>query len=317
MAKLDESKVRHILRQSRKGILTGEIAKSVGVSPRWIRLLCARYRNVDLKDVVYPLRMGRPKNGLPGRREQSAVISCRQAAHLGAAGLEGEIEGATGIHIPHNTIHDILKGEDIARTEHKKGERRKWVRYERTHSNSMWHTDYKQLDDGRWFLCYEDDASRFVTGYGVFEHTNAENALAVLHEAINRHGKPASVMTDHGSQFYANEAEDRRRGESEFEKRLVELGIRQILARVRHPQTNGKLEKLHGEIQRKLSEFEAILMRTSEPIDLFIKWYNYERPHMSLDYDKRETPWQAFQRKMPPAGAVVVDEQTKEEYAVE
>ena len=68
----------------------------------------------------------------------------------------------------------------------------------------------------------------------------------VLDEAIARHGKPASVMTDHGLQFYANEADSRKRGESEFEKRLVEMDIRQILACVKHPQTNGKLERIHG-----------------------------------------------------------------------
>ena len=39
-----------------------------------------------------------------------------------------------------------------------------------------------------------------------------------------------------------------------------------------HPQTNGKLERLHGEIQRKLHEFEEIMQRTSDPIDLFMKW---------------------------------------------
>ena len=37
-------------------------------------------------------------------------------------------------------------------------------------------------------------------------------------------------MTDHGSQFYANEAEARKSGESAYEKKLVELGIKQILA---------------------------------------------------------------------------------------
>lgn len=37
-------------------------------------------------------------------------------------------------------------------------------------------------------------------------------------------------------------------------------------------------------------EFEAILMRTSEPIDLFMRWSNYERLHMSLDYERLETP---------------------------
>ena len=101
----------------------------------------------------------------------------------------------------------------------------------------------------------------------------------------------------HGSQFYANEAEARKREELEFEKRLVELGMRQMPARVKHPQTNGKLGRIHGEIQRKLPEFEAILMRTSDPIDLFMQWYNYERPHMSLDYDRLETPWEAFRER--------------------
>ena len=135
-----------------------------------------------------------------------------------------------------------------------------------------------------------------------------------LEEAIKNHGKPASIMTDHGSQFYANASEAKKKGASDFEKRLVGLGIHQILARVKHPQTNGKLERLHGEIQRKLPEFEAILMRKSDPIDLFMQWYNYDRPHMSLNRDERETPAQAFVRKMPPKGETVIDEQTGEEY---
>lgn len=101
------------------------------------------------------------------------VLTRRQAVHLGAAELKAIIEEATGIHIPHNTIQDMLKNEGMANAESKKSDKREWVRYERTYSNSMWHTDYKQLSDGRWFLCYEDDASRFVTKYGVFESATA------------------------------------------------------------------------------------------------------------------------------------------------
>ena len=86
---------------------------------------------------------------------------------------------------------------------------------------------------------------------------------------------------------------------------------------VRHPQTNGKLERLHGEIQRKLPEFEAIMMRKSDPVDLFMEWYNHRRPHMSLGVDgENETPTHAFIRKMPPRGETVVDKQTGEEYHV-
>ena len=212
----------------------------------------------------------------------------------------------------------MLMDEDLASENPKKSRRRKWVRFERTHSNSMWHTDYKLLDDGRWFLCYEDDASRFVTGYGMFEHATTENALAVLDEAIKNHGKPASIMTDRGAQSYANASEAKKKGASVFEKRLVELGIRQILAGVRHPQTNGRLERLHVEIQRKLPEFAAIMMRKSDPANLFMEWYNHRRPHMSLGADgENETPTQAFAHKMPPRGGIVVDKQTGEEYHVE
>ena len=171
----------------------------------------------------------------------------------------------------------------------------------------MWHTDFKLLDDDRWFLCYEDDASRFVIGYGAFEHATTENALDVLEKAVKNRGKPASIMTNHGSQFYANASEAKRKGASDFEKRLVGLEIRQILARVKHQQANGKLERLHGEIRRKLPEFEAILMRKSNPIDLFMQWYNYDRLHMSLNRDWRETLAQAFVHKMPPKGETVND----------
>ena len=67
-----------------------------------------------------------------------------------------------------------------------------------------------------------------------------------------------------------------------------------------------------------LPEFEAIMMRKSDPVDLFMEWYNHRRPHMSLGVDgENETPAQAFARKMPPKGAIVVDEQTEEEYHVE
>jgi len=34
-------------------------------------------------------------------------------------------------------------------------------------------------------------------------------------------------------------------------------------------------------------------------MDEFIDWYNNKRPHMSLNLDELETPYQAFLRKLP------------------
>ena len=44
--------------------------------------------------------------------------------------------------------------------------------------------EWRQADmathwSGRWLLCCKDDASRFVVGYGVFDHATTENTLAV------------------------------------------------------------------------------------------------------------------------------------------
>ena len=317
--KLSTGRVRWIIRQKRMGETNARIAQSMGVSPRWVKKIWSRYRYADINTISYESRAGRRVSSAYGRREHSAVLSARGNEHLGASILRARIRKRSGLNIPKAVIHSVMVENGMARGEpRKKKKRRRWVRYERTHSNSLWHTDWKQIrggmHDGRWFLCYEDDASRFVTGYGIFDNATTENALRVLDGAVKNHGRPASIMTDHGAQFYANEKEAKARGESGFEKKLAGLGIRQILAGVGHPQTNGKVERLHGEIQRKLHEFEAIMMRKSDPMDLFMRWYNYDRPHMSLE--DGETPAEAFERKMAPKGERVIDGQTGEEYDV-
>ena len=208
-------------------------------------------------------------------------------------------------------------GEPADRRRGKSGQR-KWVSYERKYSNSLWHAGYSQLDDGRWFIAYQDDASRFIVGFGVFEEAAGEHAVEVLKGAISRHGRPASVLTGHGPQFYADEKEAAARGEAVFEKELVALGVRHTLARA-----SGKLERFHGELQRRLPNFiGASAGKTTraagsapgghvggpfhsagptDPVARLVRWYNHDRAHMSLN--KGETPARAFARKMPPPEA--------------
>ena len=336
MKKLDESKVRWIVLKKRQGRMTSrQIIESMGVSVIWVKKLWARYRHGTL--IVYPGQTGRPAGGLAGRREHSAVLSTCGRYRYGAVRIEGVIQRGTGIQIPHGTMHVIMRENGLVARHPRKERRRKWVRYERTYPNSMWHTDYKQLDDGRWFIAYQDDASRFITRFGVFDHATATHAIDVLRRTIKDHDRPASVLTDHGTQFYANSGEYKRKGASAFETELASLAIKHILARVGRPQTNGKLERFHGELRRKLHLFkeessDRTVRRTGsdtghigaplntspkkDAITRFIEWYNYTRPHMSLDLDNLETPAQAFARKMPPPGQTVIDRQTGEEYDV-
>jgi hypothetical protein len=56
-------------------------------------------------------------------------------------------------------------------------------------------------------------------------------------------GRPKSILTDRGVQFYAVETEMKRKGLTEFEVFLLRNHIRQILGRVSHPQQVGKPTK--------------------------------------------------------------------------
>ena len=74
----------------------------------------------------------------------------------------------------------------------------------------------------------------------MFDEATAKNALAVPGAAIRSHGRPAPIMADCGRQSCANEKENAVRGASRFEKRFAELGIRQVLAGIHHPQSNAQ-----------------------------------------------------------------------------
>jgi putative transposase len=137
-----------------------------------------------------------------------------------------------------------------------------------------------------------DDASRLVTGYGVFTEATAENTIRVLAQAIAKYGPPHEILTDRGSQFYANEGERKEKGISQFEEYLADHKIKHILCRVNHPQTNGKLERFYGVYEQKQHQFKSI--------DEYVQWHNEVKPHLSLNIETLETPIQAFHRKQPP-----------------
>ena len=297
--KIDPAKIAWIIREKEKRTLSNRmIAERMGVSPIWVKKLWRRYR-ADGR-IPEPRRPGRRR--LEISDEEKGAIAKAYRQHGVCAVILERI-----IHVPHNRIHRVLRELGLAVEEPKKHVRKKWIRYERQYSNSLWHTDWKLLEGMGWLIAYLDDASRFIVGYGLFREATSEHAVEVLKDAVKKYGRPASILTDRGIQFYANEAEEREKGATVFERYLAENGIRQILSRVSHPQTNGKVERFFRTVEDKLPRFD-------DSIDQLIEWYNVRRPHMSLNLDEIETPYQAYLRKMPKEGTVVVDEQSGEVY---
>ncbi len=80
---------------------------------------------------------------------------------------------------------------------------------------------------------------------------------------------------NHGSEFGAHRRDENGCWDREFKQYLETNDVRPILARVKHPQNNGKVEKWFDAYNRFRYEFDSL--------DEFIGWYN-NRPHGSLDF---------------------------------
>ena len=118
----------------------------------------------------------------------------------------------------------------------------------------------------------------------------------------SNHGKPASVLTDHGSWFCTDAVWYRQKDTSAFEKELVRPDTMYLLARMNYPGTDGRLERFHGELQRKLGIFtesdyytKTVKITDSnlhaggpfntesnrdDDVSRVIDWYNNIRPHI-------------------------------------
>jgi putative transposase len=113
-----------------------------------------------------------------------------------------------------------------------------------------------------------DDSSRRILAGGEFDAETTENSLQFPKEAMDRFGCLASirqVLTDRGTQFYANKRDKTGNADSRFEGFLEKNKIKHIKASVNHPQTNGKVEKWNDTYELNRFKFENF--------DNFMNWY--------------------------------------------
>ncbi len=286
MRKLNMLQTKWILREMRKGEVSPyKIAKQQRVSIQWVHRLHRRFEAMPLYKVSEMHRLKQcGRKPLPvTKEERNVILETKKNLGFGAVMIERVLD-EKGIHMPHNRIQKVLLQEGLARHDLKKSRRRKWIRYERRHSNSLWHTDWMEYKR-KWYIFYEDDSSRYITGAGGFTNATTENSIKVFDEAVDKCGVPKQVLTDHGTQFCQNEDNTYK-----FREHLKSKKVKHILARIKHPQTNGKVEKLNHTMQGLLDRFGNLQDA--------VKFYNEVRPHMSLDKDGHlRTPLQAFNDK--------------------
>jgi len=180
---------------------------------------------------------------------------------------------ADDLRVAEGSVYAIVRRLDLNEPLPRPRRKHAYVRFERDHSNSMWQTDWKQLDGGAWLTAYLDDHSRFVPGAVVTEGPTTAASLALLEECVSEWGAPREILTGHDVQYTAM-----RGGRTAFDARLEELGIDHILGAVGKPTTTGKIERFWGTYDTEAWRFETL--------DDFLFYYNQVRPHQSLDYEK-------------------------------
>ena len=282
MYKLTFEKRVWIVKQHIRGLSTNKIALSQGVTRMTVSNLLREYKEFGW-DGLKDHKTGRSETILNSNAE-IVILDLRKRFGYGPCRIEHLLKGK-GFGISHRQIEKLLLRNGLVKPNVKKQKPRKWVRYELPNHNDLWHTDWSYDPFSQQQLSvYLDDKTRLVTSFGLFRNGNAENSIALLKAGIALYGKPKCVMTDHGSQYYANHPNAEQEN-TEFRKELNLLGIKHYLARVNRPQTNGKIERFF------LSYKTEYATGSFANLADYIRHHNEARPHMSLNFKTPKEVW--------------------------
>lgn len=153
---------------------------------------------------------------------------------------------------------------------------------ERVHEH--WHTDISYIHFQGIFvylICVLDGFSRAILSWDIRTSMESLDVQIVLWRACTKYldaNNPHNprLITDNGSQFLT----------AEFKATLKEFSMTNVRTSVNHPQSNGKIERFHGTIKseaiRNMPKFT--LEQVKNEVEEWIRFYNYERLHSSLDY---------------------------------
>jgi transposase InsO family protein len=279
-----------------------EVARSAGVSKAWVTKLAARYREGGVPALEPRSRRPRSCPHAVAADIQSAILELRQ--QLERAGYDsGPHTIAHHLRLQHPdvpsvaTIWRILKRQGLITAQPHKRPRCSFVRFEAALPNEMWQSDFThwQLADGSGveILNYLDDHSRLLLACDVFPTVKGLDVVQTFYAATERHGLPAALLTDNGAVFTARS----RQGKGLLESELERLGIRYTNSRPYHPQTCGKVERLHQTLKKYLAKQApaASLAVLQLQLDTFRAYYNHHRPHRALHGD---TPLVAFNARL-------------------
>lgn len=249
-----------------------------------IYMVLQNYKKVG--KIIEPRPIGRPKHEIKIKCKE---VICKQwqTYQCGSVKLH-KILQSKGYGVSQRKIQEIMDENNFSAPYPKRRGQRKYCSYRWPSCLMLWHTDWTHCPiTGKNLIAFIYDHSRFILGYGIYDGATTENTLNCLFRILFEYDVPFAIITDRGSHFYANKIGKKKKGKCKFQEVLEEMGIKHILSRAHHPQTNGKIERWFGTYKREFNErFKNIYE--------YIRFYNYERSHQRLNY---KTPAEIFLKK--------------------
>jgi YVTN family beta-propeller protein len=142
-----------------------------------------------------------------------------------------------------------------------------------------------------------DDHSRFVIALEATGRPDGGLVKVRLERAFERCGVPEAMLMDHGTPWWNWQSFS---GRTQLSLWLMRQGIGLHWSGIRHPQTQGKVERFHGSLQRALDRRGVPDGDCQAWLDVFRLEHNYIRPHEALGMQTPAELWQPSPRSYNP-----------------
>lgn len=206
-----------------------------------------------------------------------------------------------GVELARSTIHRVLLRHGLIPEPAAQGLGRQ--RFERGAPNELWQMDFKgPLCPAERVgpLSVLDDHSRYLLLLQKVSSNRGEEVREHLQSTFGECGVPDGMLMDHGIPWWSAQSPQ---GFTKLSLWLMRQGIALHWGRIRHPQTQGKVERFHGELQRAL-QCRPPCGDLQSWLDEFRWEHNHVRPHEALGMATPFSRWRPSVRRYaahPPA----------------
>lgn len=225
-------------------------------------------------------------NKIPEEEKDDIVDAALERPEMSPRELAWHITDTKGAFISESSVYRILKSYDLVTSPayivmaaadefHHKTKR----------VHELWQTDFTYMKIIGWGWYYLstilDDFSRYIIAWKLTTSMSADDVKATLDLAIEKSDvagvkvkhKPR-LLSDNGACYVAKD----------LQEYLVDKEIKHTRGKPYHPMTQGKIERYHRTMKNiiKLQNY-YLPWELEQEISSFVKYYNHERVHESLD----------------------------------